>query len=184
MCPDIGPKGLGHPDSQTGPCHLSAPTWAACASLQGLWLCCWDTPHAGESTHFIYSLLLSAILLFCYVLWKAWKMCPGQGADEVLFLPRYGIEKQDDNKLWVKKKKKKKLGSYIMYSMHWNKWVFKMIMSLSPRPALPWSWTSGAGATFAACYVCWSFSLLLFWICLQIVMGPFLFLPHILWIVL
>lgn len=85
---------------------------------------------------------------------------------------------------WQQIKSEKKPGSYIMYTMCWNKRVFEMIMSLSPRPALPWSWTSGAGVTSAALYICWSFSLLPFWICLQTVMGSFLVLPHILWIVL
>lgn len=53
----------------------------------------------------------------------------------------------------------KESASYIMYRVCWYKWVFKMIMSFSPRPALPWSWISGARVPFAAHCVFWSFSL-------------------------
>lgn len=36
-------------------------------------------------------------------------MRPRQSTDEILFLPMYGTEKQDDNKSWIKKQKKEEI---------------------------------------------------------------------------
>lgn len=148
------PKGLGYPNAPTGSARPALVTSQLCLALHCN-LCAFPaevSPVLGKiqilfiAHYFLpfhYSVIPSEKCVLCRV---QKKFCPYQ------YMMRWKTR-------WQQIESWKKPGSYIMYRVCWYKWVFKMIMSLSLRPALPWSWISGAGVPFAAHCVCWSFSL-------------------------